>query len=233
MAGITLLYISSAEIVRFVTKNPINWLDRYKEYAMRGGYGDQAGVTPTPAVEEFLRLLTERKRLFTQGEYVEWCRTVWGDWRSGLSTEQAYGVKAKLFRNFYPSMIDSLHVWSLLSESGEFDSCVLNSHEDAIGKTDLTVFRGNEVIRLALMAPGSKARADRNYKIAYRATDRDACIELPLDLDAPKSPGNKRWYTRTGIMDAIYSQPESVATKFQISMVQPALVAQPETHSWL
>ena len=63
MSGITLMYIPSDTIVRYVSENPIDWGS--KDLAKRGGPGDQAGITPTPAVEEFLRLLIERRELFT------------------------------------------------------------------------------------------------------------------------------------------------------------------------
>ena len=105
---VTLLYFRSDYVVDFISQHPIDWKDR--ALAMRGGAGDQAGVTPTPAVHEFLSLLGKKQALFTQEEYHRYCAFVWRDWLLGKPEIQRQGVEAKLYRNFYPSMIDSLHV---------------------------------------------------------------------------------------------------------------------------
>lgn len=203
MSGITLMYIPSDTIVRYVSENPIDWGS--KDLAKRGGPGDQAGITPTPAVEEFLRLLIERRELFTQRDYMYHCWGQWRDWITPKPTIQKQGVRAKLYRNFYPSMIDSLYVWALLVETGMFDTCVLNSTEDAIGKTDLIVTSGEREIRLALIGPTEESSRDRIYKLTHRSAsslDMD-CIEVVLSRDYPMSPGNKRWYRRQDVMQAI------------------------------
>lgn len=199
----TLLYIPSTEIMGFVSDNPIDWRNEHKLTAKRGGYGDQAGPTPTPAVEEFLKMLQDRRALFTQQEYAVWCFRAWFDWIGPKHRLQKLGVHTKLYRNFYPSMIDSLHVWAMLVESGRFDACVLDSADDAIGKTDLTVTAGDATFRLALIGPTAQAATDRAYKIERRSTDRSACIEIAMQIGAPKSPGNKRWHKAPDVLAAI------------------------------
>jgi len=211
LQGKTLLYIPSYEIVEFVANNPIDWED--KDRAKRGGVGDQAGVTPTPAVEEFLSLLLEKGSLFTQSEYMHYCWEKWRAWVTPKCNEQKKGIKAKLYRNFYPAMIDSLHVWSMLCESGMFNTCILNSTEDAIGKTDLIVQSGQRLYRIALLGPTINATSDRAYKIKHRGSDTDCeCVEIQMPSHYAKTPGNKRWFKRTDIMNAILSaNQESVA----------------------
>lgn len=224
MSGITLMYIPSEQIVRYITAHPIDWDDREK--AKRGGPGDQAGVTPSPAVEEFLRLLVEGRELFTQKEYMYHCWEQWRDWIGPKPLPQKLGVKAKLYRNFYPSMIDSLHVWALLVEGGMFDSCVLNSTEDAIGKSDLILTSGDRELRLALIGPEEAASTDRAYKVKHRnsGTSDVECIDIVLPREYPRSPGNKRWYQKQDLMRAIMgvaAQPKSIRDESVTYQVQP------------
>lgn len=202
MSGKTLIYIPSDEIVDFITKNPIDWGDR--DAAKRGGIGDQAGVTPTPAVEEFIDLLLTKRSLFTQDEYIQHCRGKWIDWLNTKTGDQRLGVRAKLLRNFYPSMIDSLHVWAMLCESGMFDRCVLNSTEDAIGKSDISVYSKDRVYRIALVGPTRNAIDDRQYKIKHRNGDKvDDFIEIVIPKEYPRDPGNKRWLRKSDVMAAL------------------------------
>lgn len=209
MSGITLLYIPSDEIVRYVTAHPIDW--HKPEMANRGGPGDKAGITPTPAVEEFLRLLMDRRALFTQSEYMHHCWVQWRSWIEPKPMDQKVGVKAKLYRNFYPAMIDSLHVWAMLVETGMFDTCVLNSAEDAISKTDLIVTSGPKAYRLALIGPTINAIQDRQYKLANRGNGEDTSIEIVLPSEYPRQPGNKRWYRKSDVMRAILGITETMA----------------------
>jgi hypothetical protein len=200
--GKTLLYIPSGRVVDYIARNPIDWDDR--ELAKRGGAGDQAGVPPTPTVEEFFGLLLDKQGLFTQRQYWEHCWRKWNGWIKEKPEQQQRGVKAKLYRNFYPSYIDSLHVWSILCESGEFDQCVLNSTEDAVGKTDITVRRGDRVYRIAIVGPTDHAVNDRAYKVAYRGDGETvAHVVLQMPIAYEKNPGNKRWFRSPNVMDAI------------------------------
>lgn len=206
--GVSLIYIPSSVIVEYVASNPINWLEKYKLMARRGGAGDTAGVTPTPAVYEFLALYHHQKGLFTQKEYAEWCFEQWRDWLGEKTEDQRRGVGTKLYRNFYPSMIDSLHVWSMMVESGGFHACILDSTQDAIGKTDITLVRNGVSHRVALLINTTNGIGDRRYKLAHRNTDNDlSCIEIRLPLSREKSPGNKRWYVQTDVLEAIATLP--------------------------
>jgi hypothetical protein len=206
MLGKTLLYFPSSEIVSFIAHHRIDWDNR--ELARRGGVGDHAGITPTPAVEEFLDLLISRQALFTQREYMEHCWSKWREWITPKSKEHKLGVRAKLYGNFYPAMIDSLHVWAMLCESGMFDACILNSTEDAVGKSDLIVRSKNRTVRIALLGPTSRAQEDRQYKIAHRNNGAASdCVEIVMPEEYERDPGNKRWFKRSDIMSALMSIP--------------------------
>lgn len=197
--NVTIISIGSRYIVEFIARHPVKWLDR--ELSRRGSVGDQAGITPTPAVLEFMNLLyLQGGELFVQAEYARWCISQWSEWFAKLAPALQVGVTAKLYNNFYVSMIDSLHVWAMLSELGWFDRCTLDAYEDAIGKSDLTMYRDGRVFKLALGGPTPRAREDRIYKLNHRnngATNKVGAIELEffMDLDRARSPGNKRWFT--------------------------------------
>lgn len=206
MSERALIYIPSSEIVDYITINTIDWADNHKELAKRGGVGDSVGVTPTPAVEEFLNLLIAKRGLFTQYEYMAHCWESWRSWVAPKSQMQKLGLRARLYRNFYPSMIDSLHVWAMLCESGMFDLCFMSATEDAIGKSDLILHSGKREIRLALIGPTGQASSDRQYKIEHRNNGEPECIQIKLNPNYPKSPGNKRWFRKSDVMQAIMSR---------------------------
>lgn len=201
MSERALLYIPSAEIVEYISAHPIDWADEHKDKAKRGGVGDL--LTPTPAVEEFLNLLIDQRGLFTQEEYMRYCVGKWSEWAQSKTVDQKWGIRTKLYRNFYPSMIDSLHVWAMLCESGMFEMCFLSATEDAIGKSDLVLRSGSKELRLALLGPTSQAGDDRKYKIGHRNNGEAGCIEVQLSLNYPKNPGNKRWFKKSDVMKAI------------------------------
>lgn len=202
---IVLLYFPSRYIVEYISKHPIDWGDR--ELARRGGDGDRAGIPPTPSVQEFLSLLSERRELFTQREFWDYCAAKWQDWLDGqvrkFQTWPEYsrprvvdGLRAKAFRNFYPSMIDSLHAWSMLSETGMFDRCIMDTYDDATGKSDITVTGHGVDCRIALIGPTKYATQDRTFKEQHRAGYEDAnksvLVQMPEERE--RQPGNKRWY---------------------------------------
>lgn len=199
--GVTLLYLGSRYIVDFVAQNPVEWKEAV--LAKRGGPGDSAGPTPTPAVYEFLRLLRIKKALFTQAEFACHCISRWRDWYQNLSRLQKEGIEAKLYRNFYPSMIDSLHVWAMLSETGAFDRCILDSFDDATAKSDLTLIAGDREIKVALLAGSKAAVEDRRYKLTYRGGGTGEVFEVVLPLEREKGPGNKRWYRLEDFMPVL------------------------------
>lgn len=195
--GVSLIYMPSQYIVKYMGANPINWLQAHKDKAKRGGLGDKCGVTPSPAVFEFLNLLHERKGLFNQKDYKEYCWAAWGrdGWIENLSSEIRGGLGVRLYRNFYPSMIDSLHVWALLAETQLFDVCFLDSTADAVAKTDLTLVKGSTEYRIALFAGSKRSVNDRLYKLKNRNTESEVlCIDVVLPMERKQSYGKKRWY---------------------------------------
>lgn len=206
--GVSLIYVPSGAIVEYIASNPINWLRKYRDMARRGGIGDSAGVTPSPAVYEFLSLYHHEKGLFTQRAYAEWCIEQWREWLTEKTDQQRFGVSVKLYRNFYPSMIDSLHVWAMMVETGGFHSCILDSTLDAIGKTDLTLVRYGVSYRVALLSGSANSVGDRRYKLSHRSGDNDpSCIEIRLPMSREQTPGNKRWYYPTDVIDAMATLP--------------------------
>jgi hypothetical protein len=194
--SVALIYLSTDAILSFMTEHPIDWSD--KELAKRGGIGDSAGLSPTPAVREFLALLRQHHGLFTQEVFAQHCAHVWDAWWKTLSRHQQSGVRAKLYRNFYPSLIDSLHVWSMFVEAQWFDRCILDSCDDATGKTDITVTNKMITHHIALLGPTKQALRDREYKLNIRHPGLLAhtiAIQLPPSRDV--GPGNKRWFNLT------------------------------------
>jgi len=211
-----LIYFPSQYIVDYITKNRIDW--DQADLARRGGWGDRAGIPPTPAVAEFLSLLTQKGDMFTQKEYMEHCFSQWSGWLQERQQMHWRGLQAKLYRNFYPSMIDSLHVWAMLCETRRFDSCFLSSYEDAIGKTDLIVMNGDIQYRLALLFENAKENLD--YKKTHRHRgDVSPCIEIVLPKIYPRNPGNKRWYKIQEVLKAIYGKPVNQLSIFDLKGV--------------
>lgn len=195
--SVSLIYVPSREIVRYVSEHPVDWMDGQRHLANRPGcLADQAGMTPVPAVQMFLECYHAKQQLFSQTEYQEFCfsNSTWSSWLAAKPPQQVEAVGVKLRRNFYPAMVDALHVWSLLVETGAFDYCALDSAKDAIGKTDLTVTYGGKVMRIALSAESRAATYANDYKQSYRGGPPAQTHVIRLSLDRPKSPGNKRWY---------------------------------------
>ena len=198
MAGSLLVYISSQAIKNFCASHPIIWPPPW--LSTRGGPGDQAGLPPVPSVEVFLDLLRVKHGLFTQEDFWQASVSSWGNWYSNLGAEAPdgsrallqRGLKAKAYRNFYPSMIDSLHVWAMLVEAGEFDRCWLDSVEDYTSKTDLTVCNKSGIIwRIAL-----QGRARNIHRPTARGLmpTKTSIVNLPSRKDRPATEGNKQWF---------------------------------------
>jgi len=199
MRDIHLAYFASSYIVQFIVEHPVLWPDR----VLANTLGNR--LTPSPAMGVFFDLLTFSNCLFTQKEYSDYAWSVWADWHRELSEGERFGVEARLWRNFYPSAIDSLHVWSLLVESGNFSQCVLSTASDAIGKTDLTVWtkQGKE-IKIALRIGGDYSQGWSDYKRQRRnGYEGVIAIDLILPMERPRSPGNKRWY-QPGDLEVLY-----------------------------
>jgi hypothetical protein len=192
MTSQRLIALSPDHIVDVVSRTPIDWTHK-----SLGNSPSSPGnlLTPTPAVGEFLACLKECRDLMSWHAYVAWCRVQWRDWLNNLEPLQRSGVEARLCCNFYVSMVDSLHVWSMVAREGWFDVCVLDSQDDAVSKTDITLVRGDTRLRVALRADTPWSNDWHRYKHEHRRGDSQA-VELVLTMDRPRSPGNKRWFTR-------------------------------------
>lgn len=204
--SVSLIYVPSREIVRYVSEHPIDWLDEQRHLANRPGcLADQAGMTPVPAVQMFLECYHKKQNLFSQKEYQSFCFSskVWAAWLVAKPPQQVEAVGVKLRRNFYPAMVDALHVWALLVETGAFDYCALDSAKDAISKTDLTVSSGGQIMRIALSAESSASTYANGYKQSYRGGPPAQSHVIRLSMAYPKSPGNKRWYRREDFGEVI------------------------------
>lgn len=220
--GVSLVYIPSKEIIAFCKENPIDWSNA--ELAKIGGIGDQAGLPPIPSVDIFLDLYHCRKSLFTQEQFFSHCLSMWEsknpEWVAGLYLQPGRpksapsfiefpsyldGLRAKAYRNFYPSMIDSLHVWAMMVESGWFKMCYLDSCEDATGKSDITAIdnRGDEY-KFALLIGSKNGLSALRHKRGSRSNGITThFVDVPLPTSRPKGIGNKRWYCMDDIVSAI------------------------------
>lgn len=182
-----LIYLSSNAIKSFCTAHPIQWATR--EIANQGDI-----LTPTPGMQVFFDLLLESNRLFNQEQYYARACQVWRDWLDRLDDRRRWGIKARLYRNFYPSGIDSIHAWALLVETGLFDACYIDPLDDAKSKTDITVItKDRRAISIALYFGGAYSRQRTEYKRRVRGGPANA-VDVILPETRPRSPGNKRWY---------------------------------------
>lgn len=195
---VTLLYLGSKAIENYIARHPVSWANA--ELAKRGGIGDRAGMPPTPMVYEFFSLVAQKQGLFTQSEYRDHCFEQWCSWNKLENQDMREGVAAKLYRNVYPSMVNTLHAWSLLVEARWFDLCVIDTATDALSKHDLIVSRsGCTPIALDLFIQTERAVNDRQYKLSHRKASRDFVCEsfdvpLPIHDRQKRQPGNMRWY---------------------------------------
>lgn len=191
----SLIYINSERIQEFMGQHPIDWANA--QDASIGGPGDQAGMPPVPSVLIFLDALQTNKELFTQEEFFSRCCASWGAWYGKLPDQERAGLKAKAFRNFYPSMVNSLHAWAILLESchPQIDTCVWNSNDDVAYKTDLFFKRGDKSVHADLFIGSHIGQSCRRYKRENRGQPDEEHISVPLTMDRPRTPGNMRWYT--------------------------------------
>lgn len=188
MKNATLIYFASDIIEEFCGKNPIDWADPN----IANGAGNI--LTPTPAMNVFFSHILKDKRLFNQREYVEFAWHDWGNWKKQLTQEQIDGVESRLFRNFYPSAIDSLHVWALMVETGKFAMCELDVLKDAVSKTDLTVWtKDRQKFQIELRIDSKRSLDWCDYKYKNRGQAENA-IPILLPMARSKGVGNKRWY---------------------------------------
>jgi len=209
MSEVRLQYYSSAYIVGFCRKHPIDWMPAWASERRRGALADQCGMPPKPSVAIFFELLTAGKKLFTQGEFWSRCVESWdGEWWQKLDAHRRTALQAKAYANFYPSCIDQLHVWALLVEEGDFDECFLDTLEDYVGHSDLTLVRNGTRIKIGLRIGSRHAQQDRSYKLTHRKADQSV-VDVPLPLDRPMDArSNKRWYEWSDLSRLIGCEPE-------------------------
>ena len=182
-----LIYLSSNAIQSFCARNPIQWFTR--ELAEQGDV-----LTPTPGMQVFFDMLLDSNRLFTQAQYYEKACLAWADWLSSLKPKVQEGIKARLYRNFYPSAIDSVHAWALLVETGLFDACYIDPLTDAKSKTDITVItKDRRSISIALFFGGAYSRQRTDYKRLVRGK-ADHAIDVVMPANREHGAGRKRWY---------------------------------------
>lgn len=189
------VYMASRKIKEYIARHRVDW--RGKDAAKLGGLGDSCGVPPTPVIQEFLTLLSIKQGLFTQEEFVEHCFEQWKDWLAEKTDAQRYGLRMKLRRNFYSSMIDSFHVYAQLIETRKLDTCILDAYRDAIGKHDIVLTNKNAPSPVAIDLMIDSARSQRAYKDAHRPSqDSQEYKVFPILLpkSRPWEPGNKAWY---------------------------------------
>ena len=211
-----LVYLSSDSIVAFCNANPIWWGEDRDANKAGNWY-----IEP-PAMAIFFGCLTVHGGLFSQQDYVNYAGAVpvrvnipgLGDNLSfpELAEGHSLPLRTRLCRNFYVSAIDSLHVWALLVESGEFDRCFLDTADDVVGKTDLSVWRRDgQYFRINLAVGSHRAKQWAEHKRLFRGECNEGLrIELPCRL--PKQqPSNKRWYRLEDFAVLFDRQPESPA----------------------
>lgn len=206
-----LLYFSSKYIVNFIAKHPVSHWGR--DITGRNTIGGDLRP-PILGVEAFLEFLKRKDALFTQGDFADFYLHILedryrGDWERVLSGSQAYkgqdesaanyrnrqlqAFRLRAKRNFYVSMIDTLHAWALMSEAGWYDICLIDSYEDSAAKTDLTFKRDDECIRVALFGPNSEC--DWQYKKTYRGNGDYSNVQAIQLTHRSKGIGNKMWYS--------------------------------------
>lgn len=203
-----LIAFSSDYIVRFISLHPINWTMAHK--ANHHGSGDV--LTPEPAVQCFLDCLHDKQDLFSWEDYVLYCQERWNQnfpvwYNEELTEDNRDGLAVRLRRNFYPSMIDSLHVWALINEQKWYDRCLIDSYQDAVSKSDLILIKGDMSISVGIRAPGSMCDQHFQWKNDFRCDGKERPhVMIQIPYDRTRNPGNKRWFMTSDLM---HLQPEA------------------------
>lgn len=201
--NLRLEYYSSRHIQEFVTRFPVDWCDDRKYLANRVGcLADLCGRPPVPSMLVFFQTVIGHG-LITQDQM--WIASLeeWGQdfppetceaRKRGYSKAKCLeALQVKCFRNFYSSAIDSLHVFALLVECRVAGRCTLDCAQDVCSATDLIVESYNHHFTIALVAGSSSGQNSLNHKRSHRQA-KPCDFTLPLPMDRPKTPGNKRWY---------------------------------------
>lgn len=200
-----LQFFAPHAIVRLIASNPINWYDR--ELTRLGGPADKAASDGFlfPAMEQGLRYVKEFGELPTQQQYIAYCLSAWAEHiRPGFE----YALEAKLGRNFYVALIDQFHAFGLVANSGWYDSCLMHTGRDVLGKADLIFVRGGNEVAINLKGPASQvSREAETWKSQMRGKT-EGVVEIRMPWGRPPNPGNKRWYS---IEDFAAIQPRLIA----------------------
>lgn len=214
------LSFTSEYVKNYILDNEVNLVDKYKKTASRGGLGDKAGMPPISNVLLFFELLYEKGDLFLQEDYwnyclkrwketsPEWCRMIFTEkylvdlddhgrlMKEGDRTEHesswpvATGLKAKCFRNFYPSFIDTLHVFGLMTESDLFSRIEINTEEDVKSDFDIHATDKHGVeCRFAILA--RKSNSVKQFIRKGSDVKNNIILALPMQR---KREGGKRWF---------------------------------------
>lgn len=162
-------------------------------------------LTPGPVMGVCLDLLLDKGCLFTEDECVEYTEEIqeWSLWYMELDENQLKGIKGRIYCNFVPSFIDTLHFWALLVEAGEFDTCIIDIQKDVVSKTDMVVRKKDFQATLALAIDSKDSKGWQKYKKRVRGDAPGGTIKIPLSMKRPRSPGNKRWYNEDDIQPVL------------------------------
>ena len=193
MPQLELKYWSTRCIVDYYVRHPVSIPTSEEKKKI-----DTAGNKhpPTPAMGVFFDCLNSYGRLFTDMEYVgfAWSRPEWDAWKMSLTQDIADGISIRLAKQFMLSAIDSMHVWAILVESGCFSKCLLDIAEDAVKKTDITVWSKSwQPIRIALRTDTPRSNQWHIHKTQNRGAPPHGTIEVLLTMDKC-IVGGKRWY---------------------------------------
>lgn len=194
---IQLMTANPESYVHFCVEHPVDMCDGLRGETNKGGAGDRR--PPTPVAEEFFSLLAQQRgALMTQAVFADHCERQWAEWFATLSVYEQRCFRARLYRNFYPSFIDQLHVWSLLGTryyaNGAlvFDRCLIDTQHDVHLKTDLMVYRREECINIGLQV-GTQAAWHAHHTPGKHATPTER-VTILLPIHARAKIGGKRWY---------------------------------------
>lgn len=189
---ITMTYFSSRLIVEYAKEHPIEWPSRELADTVKDVR------IPFSCIGAFFELLKKKDGLFNQEEYIDYLLDTGRLDIEPYGFDGLMGLEARIKRNFYPSALDSLHVFALLVESGRFARCTLDTLEDVVSKVDLSVTSKEGVcLGIALRAGSLSAKRWAVHKKMHRGGygNTEDVIEVPLSMDRPREPGNKRWYS--------------------------------------
>ena len=213
MPNVIVVYLDPSYTKYYINhKHPVDMKDAFRKETGIGGAGNIR--PPVSAALAFFQLFEEMGGdLMPQRDYVQYYLQQCRDCPDSLEKRQ-YEVamrnpkvnqcfEARVYRNFYPSFVDQLHVWGMLAKTDDsdkkllFDRCIIDTERDVSGKTDLLLYRGTQCITVALRVGTNNARVAQDHKQQFRGglSHETLTIILPVDDTRKRElPGNKRWY---------------------------------------